>query len=379
MTTLHSSQFPSNPDGAAPAVVRLSDPGSLISAVPALLGFHPHRSLVALCLVGASVGAVMRHDIVLGDEGCPAPVMEVVLEQFAAVAVREGADRMLAVMVDDRIPARARAADLGRHRVIVDRFRELLWRSGIDLGATHVCARIAAGMPWRDLGGGQCGVLPDPAASAVAVAQVVGGRAIRGSRGELEAVLAPAPVHVQARIADLIDAAREEGTGAAALAQVAADRARADRVRLETVLARIAEFDSGDEMSEPACAEMALALESLTVRDAVVALSMGEHADAAEQMWIHLGRYLPDPERAEPLALLGYSAYVRGDGPMAGVALCAALAADPCHSLAGLLDGALQAGMRPHALRDLAVVGHEIARDIGVELPPLGALPLRGV
>ena len=38
-------------------------------------------------------------------------------------------------------------------------------------------------------------------------------------------------------------------------------------------------------------------------------------------------------------------AYLRGDGPLAAVALEAALAEDPAHRMAGLLDTALQGGV----------------------------------
>ncbi len=379
----HNSPFPSSPqDGTGfgtRCAVRISDPGTLISSVPALLGFHPRRSLVAICLAGTKVGAVMRHDLVLDEPGRAGGVMDLVLEQFAAVAEREGADRMLAVVVDDRIPPRARPADLAGHVAVVERFRDLLDRSAIELSAAHVCSRIQAGAPWQDLDGANHGILPDPTASAVAAAQVLEGWAIRGSREELEAVLDPASPDVQERIADLIDAARDDSTRGVARTRAAADPERADREGLEYVLTRIAQHDSGEEISAEECVELALALENLTIRDSLLALSAGVHAGAAEQMWVHLARSLPDPERAEPLALLGYSAYLRGDGPMAGVALCAALTADPCHRLAGLLDDALQAGVRPAALRDLAAVGHRIANDLGVQLPPLGPLPLGGV
>ncbi len=360
-------------------MVRISDPGTLISAVPALLGFHPRRSLVAVCLTGAGVGAVMRHDLELGADDRLAPVMDLVLAQFAGVAAREGADRVLVLLVDDRLPARPRPADLMRHHLIVDEFSDLLWHNDIELAQALVCPRIAVGAPWQDLDGGHCGTLPDPGSSEVAVAQVVGGRVIRASRSELDDVIAPAAPPVRERVADLIDDARERRVQAAALAPVAADRTTVERAGLDTVLARITQLDSGDEPDPAAIADLALALEITAVRDAVLALALGEQADAAEQLWIHLARMLPDPERAEPLALLGYSAYARGDGPMAGIALAAALAADPCHGLAGLLDRALQNGVRPTSLRELAELGHDIAGDLGIDLPPPAPLPPCGV
>ncbi|QCQ90810.1 DUF4192 domain-containing protein [Rhodococcus sp. SGAir0479] len=379
----HDSHFPPDAswDGAADrqSRVRISDPGALISSVPALLGFHPHRSLVAICLSGTRVGAVMRHDLVLGG-GADGRVMDLVLEQFAAVAAREEADRMLAVMVDDRIPVRARDADLEPYAGVAARLRDALGRSAIALAAVHVCRRIETGAAWQDLTGTSRGTVPDPTASQVAAAQVIGGRAIRGSREELEAVIEPAPLREQARVAALVDRAREDGLREPTRSCAVADPLRADRVSLEGVLAEIARFESDDEPPSPhECARLALALEIPRVRDSLLALAAGSHAGAAEQLWIHLARVLPDPERAEPLSLLGYSAYVRGDGPMAGVALYAALAADPCHRLANLLDDALQAGLRPDLLRDLAVIGHQVAEEIGVQLPPLDPLSTGGV
>ncbi|RVW03519.1 DUF4192 domain-containing protein [Rhodococcus spongiicola] len=383
----HDSHLPQGSDTISPSsagtdvlcAVRISDPGTLISAVPALLGFHPRRSLVAICLAGTSVGAVMRHDLLLTTVGPDAEVMELVLDQFAAVAAREGADQMVVVMVDDRIPSRPQAADLNRYAGIADKFREVLRRGGTELVAVHACSSIQTGAPWRDLFGAGRGVLPDPTASEVAAAQVLGGRPIRGSREELEAVLDPVSPHDQVRVADVIDAAREERARDAALARAATDDVGTHRRSLERVLSQIAQLESGDEPTTAECAELALMLETPSVRDSLLALSASEQADAAEQMWIHLGRTLPDPERAEPLALLGYSAYIRGDGPMAGVALCAALSADPGHRMAKLLDDALQAGVRPDALRDLAIVGHQVARDLGVQLPSVESLPPRGV
>ncbi|MFM1725709.1 DUF4192 domain-containing protein [Rhodococcus sp. PAM 2766] len=364
-TSAHDSPCPHDPRTAR--AVRISDPGDLVSAVPALLGFHPHRSLVVICLTGTSVGAVMRHDLRPGETA----VMRIVLEQFTAVAVREGADRILVVMVDDRLPDRPSPCDLAPYREIVTVFDELLGAHGIEIAATHLVARIVTGAEWTGLDGTARGVLPDPTASRVAVAQVLGGRAIRASRDELEAVLLPNSLDDQQRVAYLIDDARARISCGDGVARTATDPNGVDRHGLERVLVGIARTAAGEEATTEECAELALVLENPRVRDALLALSAGAYADDAEQLWIALARALPEPERAEPLALLGFGAYLRGDGPMAGVALTAALAADPCHRLATLLDDALQRGMRPDVLRELADVGRDIAAELGVPLPPL--------
>ena len=70
--------------------------------------------------------------------------------------------------------------------------------------------------------------------------------------------------------------------------------------------------------------------------------------------------------------LLAFSAYARGDGPLAGVSLEAALRSDEDHRMARMLDQALQSGMRPEQIRELADTGYRLAKRIGVRLPPYG-------
>jgi hypothetical protein len=77
--------------------------------------------------------------------------------------------------------------------------------------------------------------------------------------------------------------------------------------------------------------------------------------------------------------LLAFSAYARGDGPLAGLALEAALSADPNHRMAGMLDTALQSGMRPEQIRELAGTGYRLAEKLGVRLPPRRAFGRRAV
>ena len=108
----------------------------------------------------------------------------------------------------------------------------------------------------------------------------------------------------------------------------------------------------------------------VTVRDTLFGLAIGSAAGAAETLWAALARALPPPWRVEALVLLAFSAYVRGDGPLAGVSLEAALRGDPGHRMAGLLDTALQSGLRPEKIRDLGRTGYRLGRKMGVALPP---------
>ena len=118
--------------------------------------------------------------------------------------------------------------------------------------------------------------------------------------------------------------------------------------RVEAAARRMA---AGSTLSDGELAAHGGVLTDVRVRDVLLGLMAGPDAAAAEALWTLLARVLPEPYRVEALVLLAASAYVRGDGPLAGVALQAALAADRGHRLAGLLDVALQGGVRPEAVR----------------------------
>ncbi|MFD4180689.1 DUF4192 domain-containing protein [Rhodococcus sp. NPDC058514] len=353
MATMH----PEQPERRNPMVlpdvgpVRISDPGDLIAAIPAMLGFRPARSLVLVCLDGGDgpsmVRAVMRHDL---PDGAVGPVDREAIERMSLVCAREDIDAVIAVVVDE-------AQAIGMYNAVIDVLDLHLSDYGVDLMGAHVVPEIAEGRPWCGLfGDRRRGLLPDPASSSVAVAQVLGGRAIRSSREELEAIVAPHPDRERARLVALLRDGPVRRVGA--------------RDSLELVLTWIAELASGEPPHGQEIADLARALSNSTVRDALLSLAVSADADAAEQLWILLTRALPDPERAEPATLLGYSAYARGDGPMAGVALVAALEADPQHRLAGMLDSALQTGVRPDAISKLAFTGFDEAAKIGVRMPP---------
>ena len=93
----------------------------------------------------------------------------------------------------------------------------------------------------------------------------------------------------------------------------------------------------GQALSDAELAELGCALTDVQVRDTLYALAVGENAGEAESLWALLARTLPQPWRVEALVLLAFSAYARGDGPLAGVSLEAALRCEPDHRMAGML------------------------------------------
>ncbi|WP_280479202.1 DUF4192 domain-containing protein [Nocardia asiatica] len=356
--------------------VRVADPGELIAAVPAMLGFTPERSVVVLVLRpgiadGAMVDAVVRFD--LDSPGGRRVRGATLAAAVARICAHDEAAEVLAVVVDDRAVAPRAGGDRhgcasGRFDVLVGSLGRRLAAGDIALGGVWAVPAIAAGQRWWTLAGPERrGVLRDPAASLVALTHVLDGRPIRGSRSELIDLIALDQVlrtEVAAHMEDALTLAR----GRAARAARRGDPIGYSRQALDYVLWQIANIASGAAPVAPELAKIVVALRDREVRDVMFALAVGDHADAAEALWVTLTRALSGADRAEAAALLGYSAYVRGDGPLAGIALEAALAADPGHPMAMLLDTSLRLGMRPDQLRRLADSGYRTAAGLGVDL-----------
>jgi hypothetical protein len=166
-----------------------------------------------------------------------------------------------------------------------------------------------------------------------------------GSREELAELLATEDPETLRRRAVLLDAADAEHPMSGRL--VKQRFAQLKQLYRATAAGDVALNDS-------VVAEVASALCDHRVRDACLPWCSGSGAVAAERLWLALVRATPAPERAEPAALLALTAYFRGDGALAGVALDAAQQACPHHSLSGLLRAALDGGLPPELLRGVA-------------------------
>ncbi|SUA46517.1 Uncharacterised protein [Nocardia africana] len=358
----------------AATALTMSEPAEFIAAVPALLGFRPQRSLVACLLLRSQkypgavyLGAVARHD--LDVAGCGAWMR--LAGQLAAICGQEQAVGVVTLIVDDRATA-PRAGRAGRraarHRDLVRVLDGALQSQDVLLAEVWAVAEIAPGAEWWSvLDPDTAGTQADPAASPVALAQVLDGRPIRGSRDELTVAVAE-----DTRLGMAVDAAIDSAAEAARLrfrrALRAGEPRSYSRAALDMVLWQISTVESGDDLDPRELADLAVAVRDTAVRDSLFAVALGEHAAAAEALWSRACRGLTGPDRAELATLFGYSAYTRGDGPLAGVAFEAALQADPAHRIARLLDAALRTGMRPGDVRKLAVSGRDIAAGLGVDL-----------
>jgi len=330
----------------------LTRPGELIAAVPAMLGFVPEKSLVLVTIEHGCLGCAMRAD--LSDD-----LLGIAI-QMAEVAAASRPERAVLVIVDEAGASCRMCND--EYRELSAAVTEALNERGIELWAAHVVDRIAVGGRWHCADGcGNSGMVDDPSSSPMAAAAVLEGRPLYAHRDELLEFVTVTEPGRAAGLSRLIELATHAG----------GDRpAAAARRDVEHAMDAATTIADGGLLSDDDVARLACALTDPRVRDTMYALAVGSAGHEAEALWALMVRVLPDPSRVEALVLLAFSAYSRGDGPLAGISLGEALRANPEHRMARMLDQALQTGMRPQQIRELARTGYRLAKRIGVRLPP---------
>ncbi|MFD2094120.1 DUF4192 domain-containing protein [Blastococcus deserti] len=329
--------------------VRLTDLGDLAASIPHLLGFRPRESVVLVSLTGPSggrVGLTMRADI---------PPAEHAGALAAALTRRVLTDRprgaVLAVVSDepdavDGLPHRALVHELvlalTRHAVAVD--EAVLVRSGRwwSYDCADACCAPGRGTP-----------LPT-GVTELEVAAVATGVVVEPDREGLGARIAPPDASARQAMAAAcaeFAAARADSISEAGWHAVAE---RSWTAILDALArSRPGASAAGSRLTDPELARVVWGLRDRAVRDRALQLALGPDAAAAEQLWTECTRRAPGPLDAAPATLLAVSAWLRGDGAMADVALRRALASEPGYALARLLVQALAACMHPAALRAL--------------------------
>lgn len=332
-------------------------PASLIAALPAVLGFVPEHSLAVVTVDAAELGAVLRVDL--------SPDLARHVGHLAEVVGAAAPEQAIAVIIDE-FGADCDACGTD-HDALADALSQSLAVQGVELSAVLVVDRVAAGGRWHCADGcGAHGEIDDPDASPLAAAAVLDGRRLYRRRADLQQVIAVTDTDRGARLAAAI-ASRGEVRRSACTAREAVHAAMSTAARLA----------DGTEPGDAELVSVVCALADPRVRDTLYALAVGDRAAAAESLWALMARTLPQRWRPDALALLAFSAYVRGDGPLAGIALEEALGIAPEHRMAAMLDRALQSGMRPEQIREMALSGYRTAAQLGVRLPPRRAFGQR--
>ncbi|QCB51818.1 DUF4192 domain-containing protein [Rhodococcus sp. PAMC28707] len=325
--------------------VHISSAASIVAALPAMIGFTPHNSIVVILLATdtarkALVRAVIRSDSAGGQTSAA---------DIAAAASRQHADSAIVIAVAEP-SATVQALDG------VDAISQHLTQVGIDVHAALHTFEVIAGALFSDLGTGHVGTIPDPTTSEVAAAQVLSGRVIESTRDAL--------VHRFAEGTEI-----PESVGLQAAARLGDDFLAATFEELAaTVYAR--EIPSDDVSARVG---ITLSGSPLDVRAAYLRLAVYGEESALDVM-THVARGLRGTARGQALTIAGYFAYLGGDGASAGIAFDAAQdaaekAGETAPSFTVLLDRALRAGFEPDGLRELIPDADVVEESTGARLP----------
>ncbi|TVT20256.1 DUF4192 domain-containing protein, partial [Amycolatopsis rhizosphaerae] len=241
------------------------------------------------------------------------------------------------------------------HLRLVERLTEAFAAIGRKVGHALWTNEVRGGQPWRCYDDLDChGLLPDERETVAAAVMVSTGAVTFDSREELAAQLRPDDPAAVERCRPLLRAAMRDFE--ATVPTKAALEERAATVR--EALVRVRRPDPA--FTDEEIVRLAQALADTQVRDACLTTAVpprSESSFAAERLWFELVRRTPEPERAAPATLLGYSAYQRGEGALANLAFDNALAADPGYLLAALLRRCLEHGIAPDTVRHLGCMG----------------------
>ena len=355
--------------------VRISGPGDLAAALPQLIGFRPRESLVVVSVRSGTrqvFGLTARVD--LPPPAVRSRVVEGVVRSLATdrpaavvVAVVSEDDDVRAAPVRPGVPGGVPVPELP-HRAVVGEAVRAFARVGVPVRQPLLVRR---GRWWSyDCTGACCAPgagTPLPAGtSELAVATALTGQVVEDDRADLGRRIAPVGFLAAAGMA----AACDEVGSAMALRSVVDGWDAVTAESLDLVAEAVATMGRAGaaRLTDQQVARLAWGLRELDVRDQALRYALGAAAPAAEVLWTELTRRAPAPLDVAPATLLAVSAWVRGDGAMANVALERALTGEPSYRLAGLLRTALDACIPPAQVRLL------VATATGADVGPVSGV-----
>ena len=296
-------------------IVKLADSGSLIAAIPPMLGFHPQDSLVVVTLQDDLITGVARMDLV-------APSMHGALATAVIRATRQyKAQAAVLVVVCERPDP--------RHDELVQRAVAAL--ADISVPVPHVlwAPSTSGGVPWRCYLHHDCeGEVPDSAASELAAEVAASGLVTYDRREDLDQLFQPPDTDRMIKLSSLIDTSHP-------LRPHHQRRTRAGHSRRHQ-LRHPAHHRRGVRPPRPGAVRLPGARPVPRLRT-----RCPDRHPPPRRLWLELARRLPPPTAPRPAVLLAVCAYMRGDGALANVALEQARSALPGHELAGLPAGAV--------------------------------------
>lgn len=319
MTSTPTPSHPSTPTpDHPPRVLSARGPEDLLAAVPVVLGFEPRDSAVLLTFGGPRPFHA-RIDLPPGPDD-----ISVVVEALLEPALRH----------------RAEGVALLVYAASVDAADDLAGRTAQALRAGFE----AAGLPVRALlrADGERWWLPDDGPVAAAsydlslhpfrVQSVVDGQVTHDSRASLAATL---------------------DTDEEAAARVAAAGAGPGLDAVDLAILTAHHALQGTCFSDAELAGVAVDIELPSVRDGAWTLMTRETARAHVRLWSDAVRRTPPDLLGGPAAVLGFAAWLVGDGALGWCAVDRSREADPDNTLAALVADLLGAAVPPTTWADL--------------------------
>ncbi|RSM70682.1 DUF4192 domain-containing protein [Kibdelosporangium aridum] len=322
--------------------IAIRDTGELIAAVPYLLGFRPTESVVICVYAGATRAQLrlcLRTDI-------PTPDLYYTLaEQLKDPVLRANSCGVSVIIVCD---GEVRPPDSLPHKKLVDAIGTVFASSGVLLHHAFWVPAIEKNLTWWCYTDLECnGLVPDPTSCTLAATAAAMGAVTYDSKEDLRATLEPADRSPLAQRTERIEAALNLNQDEAHARQLLEDLIKEAREGTWT-------------LSEERLVDLAVALSNVRVRDGCLRPEVTSIGHPIEQVWTELVRALPTPYRAEPACLLALTAFLRGDGVLAGVAIDVALQANPEHTFANLMRTSMDFGLPPDAVAS-AIAGSFLA------------------
>ncbi|MBW4722278.1 DUF4192 domain-containing protein [Saccharothrix obliqua] len=318
------------------------DVGHVLAAIPHLIGFYPKDSLVLVILDDQDL-ILATYRVDLPESGHH---RRVVGELYGRLTRDRAARKLFVVIVGDdetSVPG-------GLHAPLVREMTAGAARVGFGIRAVGVPG-IASQARWFEYGEHRAtGRVPDPDASPLHLAMVLQGMVTRADREDLIDLVRADPREDLDRRARMY----HDALGSAFDEDAEPERPKVMEQRYRAILHQVERAATRVEpLTDAEIVEMGVALTDHEVRDWCLELALGEHAVTAERLWLELTRRLPDAACAEAASLAAISAYVRGDGTLARIAIDRAQSTQPDadHRLTNLVDAAITVGMEPARMR----------------------------
>lgn len=312
--------------------LRVASVTDLLAAIPYLLGFHPANSAVVVALRAQHIVFALRYDLPGGDPG-----------PLAAMAAHHRVDG--AFLVAYGTDAQVRPA--------VARLAEALERVEVPV---LVQLRVRRGRYWHLHGDDPAeGRAFDSSSTEVAATATLHGIAPRPDREALVAEFAPVAGAGQAAMIEATTRAEDRMVDLGRRAPDAAGFARVVlRAGSSAVRAAERRHREGGRLTDDETAWLAVLLLSPSVLSYAWERLRAAEDDGALVLWADVVRRAQADYVCAPACLLSFCAWELGRGVEARAALDRALAADPDHETARLLDDLLCRAVPPTPVRGRA-------------------------